>query len=171
MSGIILFPRSPSAAPVAGRSLAGQASQRVSPRYKVSPMVEESKIKHELCSLRAYAVIVCRNWKLIDKRIGILLFQILSLLQFYGHPSLIIAQVPDTFSQHGINYRPDFILSAPDGIEVSHNILSSVPGSRHTRDHHRNNRPTADHDIPTALSAYRPDVTWGLQSRRMIGRG
>jgi len=44
VSGIILFPRSPSAAPVAGRSLAGQASQRVSPRYKVSPMVEESKI-------------------------------------------------------------------------------------------------------------------------------
>ena len=29
----------PSAAPVAGRSLAGQASIRVSPRYKVSPVV------------------------------------------------------------------------------------------------------------------------------------
>ena len=29
----------PSAAPVAGRSLAGQDSIRASPRYKVSPMV------------------------------------------------------------------------------------------------------------------------------------
>ncbi len=31
----------PSAAPVAGRSLAGQDSIRASPRYKVSPMVDE----------------------------------------------------------------------------------------------------------------------------------
>ena len=29
----------PSAAPVAGRSLAGQDSSSISPRYKVSPMV------------------------------------------------------------------------------------------------------------------------------------
>lgn len=33
-----------SAAPVAGRSLAGQASIGASPRYKVSPMVEKKKI-------------------------------------------------------------------------------------------------------------------------------
>ena len=32
----------PSAAPVAGRSLAGQDSIRASPRYKVSPMVERN---------------------------------------------------------------------------------------------------------------------------------
>ena len=31
----------PSAAPVAGRSLAGRVSIRASPRYKVSPMVEK----------------------------------------------------------------------------------------------------------------------------------
>lgn len=42
MSGIILFPRSPSAAPVVGRSLAERASYQASPRYKVSPMVEEN---------------------------------------------------------------------------------------------------------------------------------
>ena len=82
-------------------------------------MVEESKIEYELTSLRANAVIVCRNGELTDERIGILLFQILSQLQFNGHPSLIIAQVPDTFSQNSINHRPYFILSAPDGIKVS----------------------------------------------------
>ena len=31
----------PSAAPVAGRSLAGRETKSVSPRYMVSPMVEE----------------------------------------------------------------------------------------------------------------------------------
>ena len=41
----------PSAAPVAGRSLAGQASIRASPRYKVSPMVEVSKIE---CKFRTF---------------------------------------------------------------------------------------------------------------------
>ena len=56
-------------------------------------MVGESKIKYKSCSLRANAVIVCWNWKLIDKCIGIFLLQILGQLQFYGHPSLIIAQV------------------------------------------------------------------------------
>ena len=45
-------------------------------------------------------------YKLIDKRIGIFPLQILGQLQLYGHPSLIIAQVPDTFSQNSINHRP-----------------------------------------------------------------
>ena len=41
-----------SAVPVAGRSLAGQASQRVSPRYKVSPMVEENvSIRYHLIEM------------------------------------------------------------------------------------------------------------------------
>ena len=34
----------PSAAPVAGRSLAGRDTGRILSRYKVSPMVEDSKI-------------------------------------------------------------------------------------------------------------------------------
>ncbi len=117
----------PSAAPVAGRSLAGQDSSSVSPRYKVSPMVEESKIKYELCALRAYAVIVCRNGKLVDKRIDIFFLQIIGQRQFNGHPSLIITQIPDTFSKNSIYHRPDFVLSAPNSIEVSHNIRFSIP--------------------------------------------
>ena len=54
-------------------------------------------IKNELCSLRAYAIIVSRNWKLVDKHVNFFLLQILGQLQFNGHQSLIIAQVPDTF--------------------------------------------------------------------------
>ena len=61
-------------------------------------------VKHELCSLRAYAVIVCQNWKLVDKRIDIFFLQIIGQLQFNGHPSLIIAQIPDAFSQNSIYY-------------------------------------------------------------------
>ena len=58
-------------------------------------------IKYELCSLRAYTVIVCRYRKLIDKLINLFLLQILGQLQFNGHPSIIIAQIPDTFTQYG----------------------------------------------------------------------
>ena len=77
-------------------------------------------VKHELCSFRAYTVIVSRYRKLVDKHVNFFLLQILGQLQFNGHPSLIIAQVPDTFSQNSIYHRPYFILSAPDSIEVSH---------------------------------------------------
>ena len=76
------------------------------------PMAEELKIKHELCSLRANAVIVCRNGKLIDKCIDIFFLQILGQLQFNGHPSFIIDQIPDTFTQNGIYYRSDLTLSS-----------------------------------------------------------
>lgn len=54
----------PSAAPVAGRSLAGQDTFRISPRYKVSPMVEESKIECEFRAFCADAVVVGSNGEL-----------------------------------------------------------------------------------------------------------
>ena len=66
-------------------------------------------------------------YKLIDKRIGIFLLQILGQLQLYGHASLAVTEIPDTFAQNGIHYRSDFIVSAPDGIKVSHNTQSSIP--------------------------------------------
>ena len=59
-------------------------------------------IKYELCSLRAYAIIVSRNRKLVDKHVNFFLLQILGQLQFNGHPSIIIAQIPDTFPQNSI---------------------------------------------------------------------
>ena len=54
----------PSAAPVAGRSLAGRDAFSLSPRYKVSPMVEESNIKYEFRAFCADAVVVGSNGEL-----------------------------------------------------------------------------------------------------------
>ena len=56
-----------------------------------------SEIECELCSFRAYTVIVSRNWELVDKHVNLFLLQIRSQLQFNGHPSIIIAEIPDTF--------------------------------------------------------------------------
>ena len=49
-------------------------------------------------------------------------------LQFNGHPSLAVAEIPYTFAQNGIHHRSDFVLCAPDGIVVSHSIRFVVPG-------------------------------------------
>ena len=62
-------------------------------------------------------------WKAVARRsqcthVNLFLLQILGQLQFNGHPSLVIAQVPDVFTKYGIHHRHDFILSTPDGIEV-----------------------------------------------------
>ena len=45
---------------------------------------------------------ICRDRKLIDKRIGWFLLQIQGQFQFNAHPTLIVAQIPDAFSQNGI---------------------------------------------------------------------
>ena len=115
-----------SAAPVAGRSLAGQASIRASPRYKVSPMVEESKIK---CKFRAFcsdAVVVGSDGKLAAKISDSIIIKRDSQLQFNGHPSLAVAEIPDTFTQNGIHHSSNLILRMPYGIVVSHSILFEV---------------------------------------------
>ena len=54
----------PSAAPVVGRSLAGQDAFSISPRYKVSPMVEESQIECKFRAFCADAVVVGSNGEL-----------------------------------------------------------------------------------------------------------
>ena len=53
-----------SAAPVAGRSLTGRDAFSLSPRYKVSPMVEESKIECKFRAFCADAVVVGSNGEL-----------------------------------------------------------------------------------------------------------
>jgi len=50
-----------------------------------------------------------------------------SQLQFNGHPTLVVTEIPDTLTQNGIHYRSNLILSAPYGIVVSHSIRYSVP--------------------------------------------
>jgi len=69
-------------------------------------------IKHELCSLRAYTIIVCWYRELVDKLINLFLLQIRSQLQFNGHPSIIIAEIPDTFPQNSIDHRSNLTLSS-----------------------------------------------------------
>ena len=87
-----------SAAPVAGRSLAGQASIRASPRYKVSPMVEESKIECKFRSPCADAVVVGWERKLAAEVADGIIIEGDSQLQFNGHPSLAVAEIPNTFT-------------------------------------------------------------------------
>ena len=116
-----------SAAPVAGRSLAGQASIRASPRYKVSPMVEESNIKYEFRAFCADAVVVGSDGKLAAKIADSIIIKRNSQFQFNGHLSFAVAEIPNTFTQNGIHHRSDFVLCAPYRIEVSHSIRYSVP--------------------------------------------
>ena len=70
---------------------------------------KKKDIKYELCSFRAYSVIFSRNWELVDKHVNLFLLQILGQLQFNGHPSFVIAQIPDTFSQNSIHYSSNFV--------------------------------------------------------------
>ena len=117
----------PSAAPVAGRSLAGQDSSSISPRYKESPMVEESKIECEFRAFCSDAVVVGRDGKLAAEIADSIIIKRDRQLQFNGHTSLAVAEIPDTFTQNGIHHRSNLILSAPYGIVVSHSIQYSVP--------------------------------------------
>jgi hypothetical protein len=39
---------------------------------------------------------------------------------------LVVAQIPDALSHYGINYRSDFILGAPYGIEIDYQFTSSI---------------------------------------------
>ena len=118
----------PSAAPVAGRSLAGQASIRSSPRYKVSPMVEESNIKYEFRAFCTDAVVVGWDRKLAAEVADGIIIKRDSQFQFNGHPPFAVTEIPYKFAQNGIHHRSDFILCAPNGIVVSHSILFAVPG-------------------------------------------
>ena len=117
----------PSAAPVAGRSLAGQDSSSILSRYKVSPMVEESKIECEFRAFCADAVVVGWDRKLAAEIADSIIIEGDCQFQFNGHPSLTVTEIPDTFTQNGIHHRSDLILCAPYGIVVSHSIRYSVP--------------------------------------------
>ena len=116
----------PSAVPATGRSLAGQDSSSISPRNKVSPMVEDLKIECKFRSFCADAVIVGRDGKLAAEIADGIIIKRNSQLQFDGHPSFAVAEIPDAFTQNGINHRSDFILCSPNGIVVSHSIQFAV---------------------------------------------
>ena len=77
--------------------------------------------------MTTHTIIVSCYRKLVNEHIGSFFFQILGKLQFNTHPVVIVTQIPDTLAQNSIYHRPDFILSTPNGIEVSHSILLKVP--------------------------------------------
>ena len=92
----------------------------VSPRKKVSPMVEESKIE---CKFRAFcsdAVVVGSSGKLAAEVADGIIIECDSQFQFNGHASLAVTKIPDTFTQNGIHHRSNLILRTPYGIVVSH---------------------------------------------------
>ena len=72
-----------------------------------------------------------------------------------------IGQIPDVLTQDSIYHRSNFILSAPNGIEVSHSIQFSV---HHLHYSHRGNRHRtyiqyACRDKSKKLSMYLRDAT------------
>ena len=91
-------------------------------------MVEASKIKCEFRVFCSDAVVVGSDGELAAEVAEGIIIEGDSQLQFNGHPSLAVAEIPDTFAQNGIHHRSDFVLCAPDGIVVSHSIRFVVPG-------------------------------------------
>ena len=77
--------------------------------------------------MSAQAVVVGRDRELAAEVADGFIIESDSQLQFNGHPSLAVAEIPDTFAQNGIDYRSDVVLRAPYGIVVSHSIRYSVP--------------------------------------------
>ena len=89
-------------------------------------MVEDLKIECKFRSFCADAVIVDRDGKLAAEIADGIIIKRNSQLQFDGHPSFAVAEIPDAFTQNGINHRSDFILCSPNGIVVSHSIQFAV---------------------------------------------
>lgn len=85
------------------------------------------KVEYELCSPRSYPIIVGRYRKLAAQITYGILIKGNRQFKNDGTTPFFIGQIPDAFTQNGIDYRPYFILSAPDGIKVSHNTQSSIP--------------------------------------------
>ena len=82
-----------STAPVAGRSLAGQASIRASPRYKVSPMVDMflMAILHKGWSgidLETYPLVIRKRPK-TDHNLSMMFTRLVKIAFFYGKETKI----------------------------------------------------------------------------------
>jgi len=75
--------------------------------------------------MSAQAVVVGRGGELTTEIADGIIIEGDSQFQFNGHPSFAITEIPDAFTQNGIHHRPDCILCAPYGIEISHAIPKS----------------------------------------------
>jgi len=88
--------------------------------------IYKSQKEYELCSSRSFPIVIDSDGKLAAEIADGIIIKGDSQLQFNGHASFAVAEIPDTLTQNGIDHRSDFILCAPNGIVVSHNIRYSV---------------------------------------------
>ena len=77
--------------------------------------------------MSSQAVVVGSDGKLATEIADGIIIECDSQLQFNGHASFVVAEIPDTFTQNGIDHRSNVVLRAPYGIVVSHSIRYSVP--------------------------------------------
>ena len=77
--------------------------------------------------MSAQAVVVGRDRELAAEVADGIIIEGDSQFQFNRHASFAVAEIPDAFTQNGIDNRSDFILCAPYGIVVSHSILFAIP--------------------------------------------
>ena len=73
-----------------------------------------------------YSIIIGWYGELATEIIDIIVIEGGSQLQFDSHAFLVETEIPDAFTQNGINHRSDFILSATYGIEINHSIRYSI---------------------------------------------
>ena len=73
-------------------------------------MVEESKIECKFRAFCAHAIVVGWDRKLAAQVADGIIIKRDSQFQFNGHPSLVVAEIPDTFAQNGIHHRSNLIL-------------------------------------------------------------
>ena len=78
------------------------------------------QIEHKFSAFRSNSIIISDFRKLAAKFIDGIVIEGDSQLQLNGHASLRIAEIPDAFTQNGIHHRSDFVLRAPNRIEINH---------------------------------------------------
>ena len=95
--------------------------------YHLSHRGRVSEIECEFRTFCSDAVVVGCDGELAAEVADGIIIKRDSQLQFNGHTSFAIAEIPDTFTQNGINHRSNLILCAPNGILVSHSIQCPFP--------------------------------------------
>ena len=88
--------------------------------------IYKSEKEYELSSSRSFPIVIDSSGELTAQVTDGIIIKRDSQFQFNSHPQFAIAQIPDAFTQNGVHHRSDFILSAPNGIVVSHSIRYSV---------------------------------------------
>ena len=106
-------------------------------RYKVSPMVEESKIKCEFRAFCSDAVVVGRDGKLAAEVADGFIIEGDSQFQFDSHPSFAVAEIPDTFTQNGIHHRSNLTLSSSVTTRQSSNKFGFALALAHEFPHYQ----------------------------------